>query len=454
MDRNSSMKLGLNVSERAEFRKIDKLEPQWLYDIRRKAWEYYFDGPEPERTSNVWRYTDPKAFAIANPAEQMAILPAISGYEPDVRPIPSEYAGFGYNRGDLRTFAQVLPELKSQGVIFKELYAAIREDNGLTQNYLGRLIGPEFGKFEALNMALWNSGLFLYIPDGVTIEKPIYLHRHPAGQNTLLRLLVVIGENAQATVIDDYACHCRRPGATANSAVEIYAGDSSNVRYVNIQRLGEDFSTYMTTRAEIKQNTALNSIFGSVGSGTAKVNAGAILDGRGANSQMYGIVFGGNGQHFDHHTVQRHKAGESFSNLNFKVALKDKALSAYTGLIRIEKETANCEAYQENRNLLLNTGARAESIPELEILTDQVRCTHGATMGPIDPEMVFYLKSRGIDEAEAIRSIVAGYIEPLLNLIPGDLREMMRELTENKLRGKETAHHHGAGNGDHDHGIH
>jgi Fe-S cluster assembly protein SufD len=182
----------------------------------------------------------------------------------------------------------------------------------------------------------------------------------------------------------------------------------------------------------------MKSIFGSVGSLVTKVNAGTILDGRGANSQMYGVIFGDEKQHFDYHTTHHHRSKESFSNLNFKVVLKGKAKSAYTGLIRIEKDAANCEAYQENRNLLLNNGTKAESIPELEILTDEVRCTHGATMGPIDPEMVFYLKSRGIPEPEAIKTIVTGYIEPLLAQVPQDSAELLRELMTAKLEGEKS----------------
>jgi Fe-S cluster assembly protein SufD len=284
-------------------------------------------------------------------------------------------------------------------------------------------------------MAIWNNGLFLYVPKNVTIEKPIYMHRHPTGQFTIQRLLVVIGENAQTTIIDDYSCHCRGMGMVTNAAVEIFAGDSSNVRYINLQRLGDDSRPYITERAKIGQNANLFSVFGSIGASMAKVNAGTILAGRGANSQMSGLIIGDEKQHFDYHTVQNHQASESFSNLDFRVVLKGKSMSAYTGLIRVEKDTVNCEAYQENRNLLLNKGTKAESIPELEIMTDQVRCTHGATMGPIDPEQVFYLRSRGYSETEAIKAVVNGFVEPTLNKMPADAAALLREIAQAKMDG-------------------
>lgn len=417
------------------FRKIDKFEPEWLYDLRKAAWEYYHDSPMPERTTNVWRYTDPAAFVMNNIEELAAILPLLPDTSPqDVKTMNPEHGAFGYNRTDYKVFTQMTPELSSAGVVLENLYDAIRNGHNL-EKYFGKLIGPSFGKFEALNMALWSNGLFVFIPDNTVIEKPIYLHRHPTGMETITRLLIVAGENSKATIIDDYSCHCRHEGAITNSAVEIFAGDSANLKYVNMQRFSEAEKTYITQRARIGQSTNINSIFGSVGSLITKVNAGTILDGRGGNSQMYGVIFGDNTQQFDYHTMHDHRANESYSNLNFKVVLKDKAKSAYTGLIRVEKDTVNCEAYQENRNMLLNPGTKAESIPELEILTDQVRCTHGATMGPIDPEMIFYLNSRGIDDAEAVKAIVGGYIEPLLKQIPDDIAEILRTLVSTKLGG-------------------
>jgi Fe-S cluster assembly protein SufD len=140
---------------------------------------------------------------------------------------------------------------------------------------------------------------------------------------------------------------------------------------------------------------------------------------------MTGLIFSDGERSTDYHTRHHHKSGDTYSDLNFRVVLKDKTKSAYTGLIRIEKDAANCEAYQENRNLLLNEGARAESIPELEILTDQVQCSHGATMGPVDPEMIFYLKSRGILESLAVRLIIEGFFKSTLEKSPSAFKEIL-----------------------------
>jgi Fe-S cluster assembly protein SufD len=424
------------IEKETAFRKIAAGEPTWLYRLRKDAWESFQASPPPERTSNVWRYTDPALFTIENPQELFEQLPVLPDGSPHrIKDVSPENSAFGYNRGDLRTFTRMSPELARSGVIFKDLYSAIQENEKLVKDNLGLLIGSDFGRFEALNLALWNNGLFLYIPSNLVIEQPVYLRRYPTGKYTMSRLLVMVDNNTEATIIDDYSGICKSDCNLVNSVVEIYAGGASNVRYVNMQRLSSDIKTYITVRSQISQEANIKSIFGCIGSQSTKVNAGTILTGRGANSEMYGLVFGDKKQHFDYHTMQHHKASESFSNLNFKVALKDKANSAYTGLIKIEEDTVNCEAYQENRNLLLNNGTKAESIPELEILTDQVRCTHGATMGPIDPEQVFYLKCRGISETEAVKMIVTGFAESLLGQLPDDIAAILRDMIHAKMEG-------------------
>jgi Fe-S cluster assembly protein SufD len=421
---------------RIGFRPIVESEPEWLYKLRKQGWEFYHDTPLPPRADHLWRYTDPGIFVMDKPEEQARIVPVqAANPEQDVSPISPDHAAFGHNRSDLLTFAQMNQELADQGVIFTNLNSAAEQNSDLVRENLGALLGPDFGKFEALNMALWNNGLFLYIPDNAVIEKPVYLHRHPTGKYTIQRLLIVAGDNAQATFIDDYSGHCRHEGAIANNAVEILAGDSVNLKYINLQRLAEDNSTYVTIRSRVGRGGNMYSLYGGLGSSTVKVNAGTILNGRGSSSRMAGVLFAHGGQHFDYHTRHHHASGESFSDLDFKVVLKDKATSAYTGLIRIEKDAVSCEAYQENRNLLLNEGTRAESIPELEILTDEVRCTHGATMGPIDPEMLFYLKSRGLSKSEAAKAVVGGFLTSTLKSAPSESGQVIMKSVDEKLKG-------------------
>ncbi|GBE31037.1 feS cluster assembly protein SufD [bacterium BMS3Bbin04] len=182
----------------------------------------------------------------------------------------------------------------------------------------------------------------------------------------------------------------------------------------------------------------------SFNAGLAKINWATNLAGRGANSRWSGLLLGDTEQHFDTHTRHQHTSGESFSDLLYKVALRDKSMAAYTGLIAVDEHARNCEAYQENRNLLLSADAHVESIPELEIINDDVKCSHGVTVGPLEEEQLFYLESRGIERDEAMRIILAGYYEAVLERVPEAYQETARNELLNKLMGE-----HQNGNGVH-----
>jgi len=169
------------------------------------------------------------------------------------------------------------------------------------------------------------------------------------------------------------------------------------------------------------------------GAALSKQNFGVTLSQPGAESTMRGLAFGGGRQHLDNHTLHHHAAGQTHSSIDFKVVLREKAMSTYTGLIRIENDASTCEAYQENRNLLLDKGTKAEAIPELEILNEDVSCSHGATVGPVDPNMLFYLICRGIPHNQAVRMIVSGFAESTLAQIPEDLRERVAGFVADSL---------------------
>ena len=413
-----------SAKESKEFRHIHDSEPEWFYRLRRDGWMYHQKSCPPNRASHLWRYSDPAKFETDSLEMPQGVLPSVTNGNGNY--------GAGRSGGLLEPF-RLSPELKQRGVIFKDLFSAIRINAGHVEKHFASLVGIDFGRFEALNMALWNDGYFLYIPDNVVIDKPIYIRSSEIDANNFSRSLVVIGNNCEVTLVNDCGSDGAGKKSIVNDATELVAGDGSRVKYINLQRHPETTSALVNYRARIGRDSEIYSIFGGFGGSNIKVNAGTELAGRGAHSRMDGIIFATGTQRFDYHTRHHHTAGNTYSDLNFKVILKDRSNSAYTGLIRIEKDAPNCEAYQENRNLLLNPGARAESIPELEILTDEVRCTHGATMGPIDPEMIFYLKSRGFSRRDATRTIVEGFVKSTLDRIPEEISVAIGRMVSDKL---------------------
>ncbi len=423
------------VSE-IEFRPKEKSEPDWLYEHRRDGWKTFQSMSLPDRVEHLWRYTSPEEFLVEQSNSIMQSYRGLSPAETETAEAEQEeYAGFGTIKADGMINSALQEKLESRGVFLGSIFEAMKKHPELVANHHGKIVGAEFGKFEAMNAALWSGGLLLYVPDNVVLDKPIYLKREITESASFTRVLAVFGKNSQGTLIDEYGSEHRNEGGLANGITELFADDYARVRYVNLQNLPKSYNSYITQRAKIGKSTSLYTIFGGIGSSTSKVNVGTILAGMAAESKMYGVVFADEKQHFDYHTLHHHTAAESFSDIDFKVILKDKATSAYTGLIKINEDTRNCQAYQINRNLLLNKGTKAESIPELEILTDEVQCTHGATMGPIDPEMLFYLKSRGFARPDAVRMIIQGFVEPTAAQLPEELGDTMRKLILTKLEG-------------------
>jgi Fe-S cluster assembly protein SufD len=404
-------------------------EPGWLADWRVRAFEHWQASQLPIRANHLWRYTDPATFdpAAFNPAGD----PFAAGSDrleigPDVgrngREDGGVRGGSGNDGQDVR------------GLILTDLATAAREHPDLVRSTLGSVVGPEYGRFEALASAAFRGGVFLRVPKGAVVPDPIHVTEQ-FGSNVFQasRLLVVVEEGASVTIVDELEGGLDRD-ARIFSVAELVVGAQAQVQFVTLQRLGLKVQAHITQVARLGRGAHYTPVLASFGGALVKTNVGAILEGEGSQSEMTGFLSAVGRQRFDHHTLHHHIGRHTRSNLDYKTVLKDRSRSAYTGLIRIEKEAPFSDAYQENRNLLLSEHARVNSIPELEILTEEVQCTHGATVGPIDREHLFYLMSRAIPRDEAIRMVIEGHFESALKRLPEALQERMRILVRERLR--------------------
>jgi len=409
-------------------------EPAWLAERRRQAWDVYVAAELPSRVQHLWRYTDPAPFDLKTDQ----ILPGATSAGSDLtlqEIVKDNLAGYAAWHDDKMVEISLDPKLAAAGVVLCDLHEAANEHASLVKTHLGSVVGTDHGKFEALNAATWQAGLFLYVPKGVVIEQPIHLITSAGSESPFFasRLLVILDEGAQLTLINEYASE-QDVEISANGVIETVMGQNSNLRFVSVQRWSEKTTVLVTQRADLARDAQMLTLWAALGGGLSKVDMGSRLMGKGADVKLLGLAFGQRNQHFDHHTVHDHQSGNTLSNLDFKVVLKDSARSVYTGLIRIEQYAPVCEAYQTNRNLLLSEGARADTIPELEILTDEVRCSHGATIGPLDDDQIFYLRARGIPRDEAIRMVVNGFVEPTLAEVPEDLRDRLRSYVAERVK--------------------
>ncbi len=391
-----------------------------LLAMRTRARELLSSLALPSRALHLWRYTDPARFLPAS--DPTALAPTDVG--PTWR-LEEPLSVAGLLAGGALRVVEVDARARKAGVAVEDLHRAGADD------LLGQLVPASHGFVEAINAAAWRGGVLIRVPAGVELEHPIRL-RLVAGTLAVPRVLVAAGEDSSFEIIEGHVGSERGSGLVLGVS-ELFVGAGANVRYSLVQRWDPGVVGHLTVRARAERGARFQMSLASFGGATFKADVGAVLAGEGAEVESAGVAMAGDQQHFDHHTEHIHQAGKTTSNLDFKVALTHAARSAYTGMIRIAPHAPGSQAYQENRNLLLSPDARAESIPELEILTDDVRCSHGATVAPIDPEQLFYLASRGLPKLQATRVIVYGFLDQTLARLPQSTRERIEALVAARL---------------------
>jgi Fe-S cluster assembly protein SufD len=260
-----------------------------------------------------------------------------------------------------------------------------------------------------------------------------------AGLAHFSHLIIWLEEGAALTYVHESASPTETSSDEANQSlhggiVEIYVGAGANLRFVELQSLGRNVWNFTHERARVQDDGNMDWIFGAIGSRLTKNFSDLDLVGEGSTGRMSGFYFTDGNQHLDHDTQQNHLAPHTTSDLLFKGALKGHSRSVWQGMIYVAPGAQRTDGYQANRNLVLSENARADSIPGLEILADDVRCTHGATVGKIDPDLVFYLRSRGIPMDEAERLVVEGFFDPIMQRIPFEgVRARFQQAIEAKM---------------------
>ncbi|HEY3834135.1 MAG TPA: Fe-S cluster assembly protein SufD, partial [Acidimicrobiia bacterium] len=272
--------------------------------------------------------------------------------------------------------------------------------------------------FTVLHDAFLPGGALVWVPDGVVIEDPILVLHWCEGDGnaSFPHTLVHAGEQSEVTIVERFGSPSTRH--LVDAIAELSLGDGASVRYLSVQEHGPRTWHIGLQRAHLGRDARLRTAAVALGGDYARLRAEARLDGTGSESEMVAVYFGDHHQMLDFRTLQDHAAPRTRSELLFKGAVEDTASSVYSGLIRLREEAQKAEAYQTNRNLVLSEGARAESIPNLEILANDVQCSHGSTVGPIDDDQLYYLASRGIPPDAAERLIVLGFFDDVLSRLP------------------------------------
>ena len=443
-DTSVAENLGVFTRDQTEILSTRKLEPEWLRTQRLQAHDAFASAPMPSTREEEWRYTDIarllelEGLGLSEehaPVQSPEQLPA--GLRALIDAAGESSATLVQMDGSLvrRDFPE---ELASQGVILTSLEQAVQEHPELVQRYLATAVSERDGKFAALNTANWTGGTFLYVPKDVRVTVPIRSFRWIGGAGSALfgRTLIVAEPNSEVAVMDEAGSDDFERQTLSNAGAEIFAAEGAKVTYVSLQRWGKGVVHLTTDRLVAGRDARITTLYTTLGSDVTRADVRCRLQAPGAHVDMLGLYLGEGKQHFDHETLQDHQSAHASSNLLFKGALNDETRSVFRGLIRVHPGAQRTDAYQTNRNLILSNRARADSLPNLEIGADDVRCSHAATVGQLDEEEIFYLLSRGIPRREAMRLVIFGFFGEVLEQL--ELPEIRAELVraiERKLFG-------------------
>jgi Fe-S cluster assembly protein SufD len=374
-------------------------EPAWLAGKREAALQTYTALPVPTNREEAWRFTN------------------LRGFDPDAH---TAHPG---------TFAL---EGEPGGAVVTSLALAADSHPELVERYLGTVV-PENEKFSSANAARWHDGVFVHVPAGVSVEAPLraLVELTEEGSALYHRVLVVLERGARATFVEEFRSEV--PGYL-NVVVELVVADEARLEYVTIQHHHPETRQFGTHRATVGRDAELDWVAAALGGTRAKSRMESLLAGQGAHVKVTGAYYLTGSEHIDYDTTQEHAAPNTTSDLAFKGVLDDHSRAVWRGVIRVDKGAQKTDAYQENRNLLLSADAQATPIPGLEIEANDVRCTHGATVGQVDSAQLFYLMARGLDRVSAQRMIVRGFFEPVLERIGSpQARERLAAALESRI---------------------
>jgi Fe-S cluster assembly protein SufD len=397
-------------------------ELDWFRELQTQAWNEFEAEPLPVRTNELWRFSSVKNLAL----DGYIYAPEFAGDASSL----TDQRGFLNPAGRLifanetLVSAEVLdPTIKRAGVIFTTLSEALEKHSDLLrEHFMAQPARLGSAKFAALHKAVVQAGTFLCVPRGVEFEAPFEVFHLVQGDLATVfpHTLIIANDNSRVTFLEHFVSANPEHRGFACGVNDLVLKPGSKLTYVSIQEWSRNFvSVQVNSTVAAKDSTAMNLAL-NFGGKYSRLESVSRMVGRGARSDMLAISVAREEQEFDQRTLQDHLKPDTTSDLLYKNALYDRSRTIFSGLIKVEPGAHRTDAYQKVRNLLLSDEAEANSMPGLEILADEVRCTHGATSGQVEPEELFYLKSRGINDLAAKRLVARGFLNEVVDRLPDE----------------------------------
>ena len=391
--------------------------PEWLRTRRVEAAGRFAGQALPTEAEEIWRYSRVSQIeldAYAPPADLEA--PVTDGVPSALQPVidaAGPLAGLVVVRNGRVTYSSVEPAWSERGLIVGDV-----TDSPDGDDLLGGVASASTDAFTELNAAFLPGAALVRVPAGLAVDEPVLVLHWFDGDGTAAfpRTIVQAGSDSEITVVEHQASADVR--VLVDPIVELDVADAARVRYLNVQDLGPRVWQVGYQASRVGRDATLSSAVVAIGGDYARVRTDSTITGKGGTSYLTAVYFADGGRMHDFRTLQDHAAPSSTSDLLFKGAVQDQGRSVYSGMIRVRKEAPGTNAFQTNRNLVLSEGASAESVPNLEIETNDVKCSHASAVGPIDEEQLYYLESRGIPPEAAERLVVLGFFGEVLDRLP------------------------------------
>ncbi len=419
----------------------DRNEPEWMAALRRKAFEEFSHSAWPTPQEEEWRRTDITALDFSKYKLIAAGQEAGDGVEAGTRTAGSETAESGLIRfqGGQCLLARIDPALAARGVRFLSLTEAIKDRSPGVEESFKDAVARSVNRFQSWHYSQWSHGAFLYVPPFLEMKDPFFVDFVETGSDAFSapHLIVVLDKGARAVVIE------RIQGGDegellCNEGADLKVGDGGGLEFVRVQDLNLKSRYFNNSSVAVARDGSLKHFEVAFGSRLHKSRLDCSINGPGGEVHLNGIYFAHKRQHMDIGTIQRHNAPNANSRAYYKGAVRDKAKTVYQGLIEVGIGASQTDAYLKNKNLLLNDGARSDSIPMLKINNNDVKCSHGSTTGKLNEEELFYLLSRGFPRTEAERLLIAAFFEDAMESAHDAIKEEVRSAILERVGGTTT----------------
>jgi len=412
-----------------------KNEPDWLKEYRKSSLSIYEELPV-EVSPLYNKYTDAKRMNPKKISLSINSDSKIPNFLSErVKELKTENGIIQIGSNILST--NLSEELKTKGVILSSIDDALKQNHDIIEKVIKSSNSNE-DKYTALNNAAFNSGIFVYIPKNQIIDEPIHLFSclSEDGISTITRNVIIVEDNAKANIVQELYS----PKNEQQAYLELMntsIGANSNLDVTTLQMMDQSSINFSTRNSQLAQDSKINWYLGLFGAMLSRYRIDYHLNGTGAMVNDSEVVFGNDEQSFDLNTIVNHNKESTEGKVVEKSILKDKSKSLFKGMIRINENAAHSNSFLSGRSILLDKGAKSDAIPGLEILTNDVKATHSASVAQIDEEQIFYLGSRCLSRAEAERIIVEGFLEPLSRSMSYQVRAWIAYLIESKWEGNE-----------------